>query len=101
MTTVSKLISKLESLNCRFEYFTKIDRDTLPVYNTSDGSLCFVKRFRPTETVFGLEYRPWLWVWFVVLEDGTAICVEVYSMRTGRSDKSFRRRFAVENSLLK
>lgn len=101
MTTVSELIAKVESKKCKFEYHTRVERVEFPLFNVSDGSFSFGVEYRPVETYFGLEYRPWIWVWFRVLEDGTVMCVEVYSMRTGRSDKSFRRCFAVENSLFK
>ena len=100
MTNISNLISKREALNCRFEYFTHIELD-LTMDLRPDGRVFFREVYRPVKTVFGMEYRPWLWVWFQVLEGGIAICEEVYSQRTGRSDKSFRRRFTVENSLLK
>lgn len=101
MANVSELIAIVESKKCKFEYHTRIERVDVPLFNVPDGFFSFGVEYRPVETYFGLEYRPWLWAWFRVLEDGTAMCVEVYSMRTGRSDKSIRRRFAIENSLFK
>jgi hypothetical protein len=101
MTTVSELIAKVESKKCKFEYHTRVERMEFPLYNLSNGTCAIGVEYRPEKTYFGLEYRPWIWVWFSVFEDGTAMCEEVYSMRTGLSNKSFRRCFNVERSLLK
>lgn len=100
MTTISGLMSTANAKKCRFEYHTRIERVEYPGFNP-DGSFSIKAEYRPDKTYFGLEYKPWIWAWFWVLEDGTALCEEVYSMRTGRSDKSFRRRFVVENLLSK
>jgi len=49
----------------------------------------------------GINSNEYIWTWFMVLTDGTALVNRVYSQRTGKTDKSYRRRFIQEDRILK
>jgi hypothetical protein len=51
--------------------------------------------------MIGLMLSEYVYYWWMILEDGTAIRHHIYSQRTGKSSKSWKRFFAAEDKINK
>lgn len=84
-----EFIEKAIEKNMSYEYYTELVTDD---YGCSLGM---------GHARLGINSNEYIWTWFLVLSDGTALANRVYSQRTGKTDKSYKRCFLQEDRILR